>query len=94
MVKHASVAPLTTATVLRHTPVMTAAPRMVSNRAMKMPRALEAGSMNPSPKNLKYSATTSPAPTGSISLRKPATKSTLPSSQAQSFLTKRMDVDY
>ena len=70
--------PLAIARALRHTPATRAAPSRVSRSARTEAMMRDAGLRKARWKKLKYSSITRPAPTGSISLRRPATSRTIP----------------
>ena len=73
---------VTTETILCAIPEISAQPVSVSTRARPTPAALAAGIAKSRCKNLKYSATMSDVPVGSMSFSIPATKKTSPTTTA------------
>ena len=78
MVKKTTMTEATTAVNFRYTPVMSAAPVMLSSRARPMPKGFDNPCRNPTWKNLKYSLTMRPVPTGSSSLKRPENRKVRP----------------
>ena len=86
-VKNPSRTVVMTATAFLQTPLISAAPRSASSRAKATATTFAAGIRKPRWRNLKYSSTTSPAPTGSSSLNMPARRKTIPMMKEQSLLS-------
>ena len=83
IVKNTTRTEVTTAVGLRKTPLTSAAPVAASTRDRTMPRAFAVPCRNPRWKNLKYSLTMRPVPTGSSSFSRPEARNTRPMRMAQ-----------
>ena len=83
MVKKTTRREVMNAVVLRKTPLISAAPVAASTRERAMPRAFAVPCRNPRWKNLKYSLTMRPVPTGSSSFSRPEARNTRPIRMAQ-----------